>query len=112
LTLTGEVSHEIDLPDNGRPRLLDVVVVLDGLAWNAYEWTTQSEYAALEGFGIQANPFRVEIDVMGAGDGGDAPHLSDTLEIDCRPKQMVKADWLGPSRPPDQGVTRAPWDSH
>jgi hypothetical protein len=95
----------IDLPGNGRPRMLDVVVILDGNYPHAHEWTTQSRFAGLHGHAIKANPFLVEVEVMGAGNGGDAPHLTDTLKIDCRPKHMIKADWLGPSRVADQGNT-------
>jgi hypothetical protein len=104
-----EPGEVIDLPGNGRRRMLDVVVILDGQYPHAHEWTTQSWYADLRGYAIKANPFRVEIDVMGAGDGGDAPRINDTLEIDLSPKHMIKADWLGPSRVRDQGDTWVAW---
>ena len=100
---------EIAVPGNRRPRLLDVVVILDGDYPHAHEWTTQSRYAGLRGYAIKANPFRVEVDVMGAGYGGDPPRITDTLEIDLSPKHMIKADWLGPSRVPDQGHTWVAW---
>jgi hypothetical protein len=106
-----EPGEVVDLPGNGRPRLLDVVVILDGAYPHAFEWTTQSRYAGLNGYAINANPFRIEVDVMGAGNGGEAPRLTEVLEVDCRPKSMLKADWLGPSRVPDQGDTWVAWDN-
>jgi len=71
-----EPGEVINLPGNGRRRLLDVVVILDGEHPHAREWTTQSRYARLHGYAIKAGRFSVQIDVMGAGHGGDAPHLA------------------------------------
>jgi hypothetical protein len=45
-----EPGEVIDLPGNGRPRLLDVVLILDGEYPNAFEWTTQSLSAGLNGY--------------------------------------------------------------
>lgn len=84
---------EIALPGNGRPRLLDVVVVLDGEYPNGHEWTIHSRAAGLVGYAISAQPFDVVVDVMGSGDGPNAPYLSDTLRIDCR-QGMLRADWV------------------
>jgi hypothetical protein len=97
---------EIALPGNGRPRLIDVVVVLNWDYPYAYEWTGRSRAALLRGYGIKATPFRVEVTVMGSTPGAV---LQETLEIEIRPKHMIKADWLGPSRKPDHGTTWVPW---
>jgi hypothetical protein len=58
---------EIDIPGNGRPRLLDILVVLDGNYPHAHEWTTASRHAALRAYAIKANPIEVEIEVIAAG---------------------------------------------
>jgi hypothetical protein len=105
-----EPGEVIDLAGNGQRRLLDVAVILDGDYPHAFEWTTQSLYAGLDGYEIKTDRFQVEVEVIGAGDGGDVPRLRDTLEIECRAKSMLKADWLGPSRQPDQGDTWVRWD--
>lgn len=87
---SGEV--EINLPGNGRPRLLDVALVLDAPYPNIYEWTSRSRAAYLDGYEIKAQPIEVEIEVLGSGAGASAPRLMDTLRIDCREGQLV-ADW-------------------
>ena len=97
---------EIDLPGSGRQRLIDVVVVLNWDYPHAYVWTNRSRAAMLHGYGIKAVPFRVEVTVMGSNPGAV---LQDTLEVECRPRSMIKADWIGPSRNPEQGDTWVPW---
>ena len=49
---------EIHLPGNGRMRLLDVIVVLDGQYPYAHEWTAASRAASLRGYAIKANQSR------------------------------------------------------
>jgi hypothetical protein len=83
---------EIDLPGNGRPALLDVLVVLDGDYPHAHEWTTTSRYAALRGYAIRANPIEVDIEVLGGGFGAESPRLHDRLRIRLD-QGMIAADW-------------------
>ena len=101
-----EPELEITLAGNGRPRLLDVVVVLEGEYPHAYEWTTGSRYAGLNGYAIKATPFEVEIEVMGSG-ANDAPYLHDTLQIECAPKHLIRADWQ--SRDLNEGTNWVAW---
>jgi hypothetical protein len=102
---TGET--EIDLPGNGHPRLLDIVLVRDGPYPHAFEWTKHSRAAGLNGYEIKARPFDVEVEVMGSGPGPTAPHLRDTLRIDCRDNHMIVADWV--SAGPDEPTNWVPW---
>lgn len=90
--LTGP-EVEVDLAGNGLPRLIDVVVVLDKPWPYAYEWTTQSRSAGLDGYGIQASPFDVQITVSGVDRDGGGVQIVDTLRIDCREGDAIVADW-------------------
>jgi hypothetical protein len=96
------------LPGNGRPRLLDVAVVIEGEYPNVYEWTTRSRAAALAGYAIKANPVTVEIEVMGGGPEPTAPHLKRRLNIDIRSGQL-RADWLDASD--DEATNWVAWSS-
>jgi hypothetical protein len=95
---------EIDLLGNGRPRLINIVAVLNWEYPHAYEWTGRSRAALLRGYAIKATPFSIEVTVSGL-----SGYLRDTLEIDCRGGHMIKADWLGPSRDPANGDTWVGW---
>lgn len=57
---------EIDLPGNGRPRMVDVLFVRDGEYPHAYEWTIHSRSAGLRGYAIKANPVTIDVEVMAA----------------------------------------------
>ena len=97
----GEPEIEINLPGNGRARLLDIVMVRDGSYPYAHEWTRQSRATGLMGYELQATPFDVEIEVMGSGPGPNAPVLKDTLRVRCG-EQKIVADWL--SAGPDEST--------
>ncbi|HEX8086557.1 MAG TPA: hypothetical protein VF529_19880 [Solirubrobacteraceae bacterium] len=84
---------EFDLPGNGRPRLLDVVLVLDGAYPQAHEWTQHSRAARLAGYAISAVPFDVAIEVLATDEEGAPIQLSDTLRIEIS-QGMIRADWL------------------
>jgi hypothetical protein len=84
---------EIDMPGNGRPRLLDVVVVIDSAYPHGHAWTKESRAAGLSAYAIKSRPFDVVIEIMGSG-GPDAPYLQDTLRVDCQENGILKADWL------------------
>ena len=58
---------EIDLAGNGRPRLLDVALILDGEYPNVFEWTAHSRAAGLNGYESKSNQVGVEIEIMGSG---------------------------------------------
>jgi hypothetical protein len=97
---------EITLPGNGRPRLLDVVVVLDRPYPHAFEWTQHSRAAGLAGYAIKAVPFDVKVEVFGMDARGEPLSLSDMLTVECR-DGMIRADWAG--RSVDQATNWVPW---
>ncbi len=84
---------EIDMPGNGRPREIDIAVVLEGQADGSYEWTTKSRAAGLQGYEIRSWPFEVEIEVMGSGGASVGAHLKRTIEIDVQ-RGLIRARWL------------------
>jgi hypothetical protein len=100
----GPPQIEVDLPGNGRGRLLDVVVVLYGDYPNVYEWTEHSRAAALRGYGIMATPIDIEIVVMGAGAGPLSPRLAGLLRVALR-ENMLIADWVAGGPDDDPGGT-------
>jgi len=100
-------EFEIDLPGNGRPRLLDVVLILDQPYPHAFEWTPQSYAAGLHGYVIKAGRFPVTIEVMTSGPAPTAAHLVDTLDIECRDNHLLIADWQ--TRSTDEGTNHVGW---
>ncbi len=102
---------EIDLPGNGRNRLRDIAVFLDGDYPNLHEWTDHSRAAQLANYAIKANPVDVEIEVMGVGSAQHAPRIIGTLRIDLR-SGMLRADWLtgGPEND-SKGTNYVRWPS-
>lgn len=104
----GESGPEvvIDLPGNGRPRMINVVVVLDGQYPHAHEWTTASRQAALRGYAIEANPIQVDIEVMGRGSGPNLPDLRGRLSIRLD-KGIIAADWA--SAGPHEATNWVAW---
>lgn len=102
----GDTEFEVNLPANGRPRLIDVVLITDRPYPHAHEWTIHSRAALLRGYEVMSDRFRVKIDVEGNGVGALAPSLSRTLEIECG-QGMLKANWL--DRDPDEGTHWVGW---
>ena len=100
---------ELDLPGNGRPHLLDVVVVLNGQYPYAYEWTAASRRAVLRGYAIKANSIEVDIEVMGSGSEPHLPRLQDRLIIRLDPGTIV-ADWA--SAGADEATNWVAWDGY
>jgi hypothetical protein len=101
---SGPPEVEVDLPGNGRPRLIDVAAVLDGDYPNVYEWTGHSRAAGLIGYGVKAGSVPVLVKVLGAGRG--EPSLRNTLNIDLRDGLLI-ADWL--QRSVDEATNLVPW---
>jgi hypothetical protein len=98
---------EIDIPGNGRPRLLDILVVLDGNYPHAHKWTTASRHAALRAYAIKANPIEVEIEVMAAGGTSSSPRLHNRLVIGLYDGK-ISADWTDQTA--DEASNWIPWD--
>jgi hypothetical protein len=105
--LEGGPQTEIDIPGNGRPYMLDIVVVMDRDYPQAHEWTTRSRAAGLSGYAIKATPFKVEIQVMGSATAGDAPRIANTLGIEVTRQHRIRADWT--DRSADEATNWAPW---
>jgi hypothetical protein len=97
---------EIDMQPNGRPRLLDVLLVLDGEYPNAYEWTTASRHAALRGYAIKSNRIEIEVEVKAAGVGEQPPHLVDRLVV-ALDRGIITADWA--SRGSNEATNWVAW---
>lgn len=101
-------EFEIDIPGNGRPRLLDVVVIIEEMfdhAGHAFEWTPHSRAAELRGYEIKASRFEVGVEVLGSG-GHNAPRLAEALEVQFQ-DGLVAVDWLKPLA--SEATNRAPW---
>lgn len=105
---SSQLETQIDLPGNGHPRHLDVAAILDGDYPHVFEWTRRSRAAGLNGYAVWARPVRVNVTVLGSD--RTTPHLVEDLEIECLPKHMIKVDWLGPSRNPDDGDNWVAWE--
>jgi hypothetical protein len=98
---------QVDLPGNGRPRLIDVLMVHDGEYPHAYEWTEHSRAAALHGYAIKTNRVTIEIEVMGSGAGPNSPYLRDTLIIELERGHMIRAAWA--SAPAHEATNWVAW---
>jgi hypothetical protein len=103
----GEIEVEVDLPGNGRPRLIDAVLILDRPYPHAHEWTVHSRAALLRGYAIESDRFQVEITVEAKGAGELAPSLTQTLEVECG-QGMLKANWS--ERHPDEATHLVGWN--
>lgn len=75
-----------------------------------FEWTRESRAAGLNGYAIMSNRVEVQINVFGSGPESTRPRLNETLLIECEPRHVIRADWLGPSRNPDDGTNLVRWD--
>jgi hypothetical protein len=84
-------SVEIELPGNDSPRYLNVIFIRDRPYPHGFVWTRESRGAGLSGFAIASN--RIEIDLEITAAGPMRPVLTDTLIVECRPRQMLVADW-------------------
>jgi hypothetical protein len=91
------------MPANGRPRYVDVVLVLDGDYPNCFEWTTHSRYAGLNGYEIKAVPVPIEVVVMGT----NVPELKDVMEVEAR-QGTIRADWA--SKGVDEATDWVSWN--
>lgn len=98
---------EITIPGNGRPYLLDVLLVKDGEYPHAFEWTTASRHAALRDYAIKTNRVEVDVEVMGSGPEATAPYLRDTLIVELEHGHMIRAAWR--NAPPDQATNWVSW---
>jgi hypothetical protein len=90
------------------PSRSSVRAVMDWEYPHACEWTARSKAAGLAPFGISARPFQVEIEVMGSGPRATAPYLKDTVEVECTPGHMIRAEWV--SRGSDEATNWVHWN--
>jgi hypothetical protein len=102
-----EFGHdvEVDLPGNGLPRHINVVMLVRNNWPPAFAWTQESQEADLVGYGIWSNSFYVRIEVLGVG---PQEPLTDTLQIRWS-NHDVWADWLS-GLGSDHGTNAAYWD--
>jgi hypothetical protein len=98
---------EISLQGNGRPYLLDALLVMDGAYPHAFEWTTVSRHAALRGYAIKTNRVEIEVEVIGSGPEPTSPHLRDTLIVELEQGHMIRAAWA--SAASDQATNWVAW---
>jgi len=107
----GAVEVEIDLPANGRPRLLDVCLILRGDYPHIFEWTVHSVAANLAGYGVKAQP--VEIDITVRGEGGAGSHTGRLRVLAQKQGNFgeIRADWIsgGPTEN-EIGTTSERWN--
>jgi hypothetical protein len=93
----GEVEGReiaIDFVGNGQPRKLDIALVRNSEYPYLYEWTERSRAAFLRGYGVEATPVEVLLEVQGLDVDGEPVRLSDSLLIECRPGDAISADWI------------------
>jgi hypothetical protein len=101
----GDGIVEFDMPGNGRPFLLDVVVVVAGEYPYVHQWTTASRSACPNGFAILANPVIVDTDdVMTSG----SARLHDRLTIRVDSGEITATS---ASRDRNEGTNWVPPDS-
>lgn len=98
---------EINLPGNSGPRYLNVIFIRDRPYPHGFVWTRASREAGLSGFVIASNRIEIEVEVTATGPAETV--LKDTLVVECRPRQMLVADWISRNRD-EEGNNVEWWD--